>query len=257
MSVSSSPRFDASVVWFDAVDSTNAVAARLVASWEDGDRGARSDVLVVAAEQREGRGRGANSWQSPTGGIYASLVTTIDAKALGVVPMAAGVAAAEAAEAVVPAAGVGLKWPNDLIAGGRKLGGLLCQSRSIGGQVVVVVGVGVNLTAPDNGGLSFPATGLRELGWSGDADEAIWSFLAAFEASLRGSLVDPGEARVRWAARSIHSVGDRIRFRWSGGEVEGRFQGFGDDGALVLEVEGEARRFAAGELVGPLGAGGD
>lgn len=252
-----SPRLDASVVWFDVVGSTNAVAARFAGQWESGESRTRSDVLVVAGQQSEGRGRGNNRWESPTGGVYASLLTTVPPEVLGVVPMAAGVAAVAAVEAIVPSANVGLKWPNDLLAGGHKLGGLLCLSRLLGHRFVVVVGMGLNLEAPSSGGFALPAIGLRELGFTGDGESAVWSLLAEFLTSMRRCLAEPETTRSQWSARSVHVVGDRLRFRWPGGEADGRFQGFDDDGALVLEVDGQRRRFAAGELVGPLGVGGE
>jgi len=256
MSVPAPPRLDASIVWLDEVDSTNAVAIRLVGGREDAGDGESSDVLVVAGAQTEGRGRGGNRWLSPPGGIYASLVSTVPPAALACVPMAAGVAAAAAAEGLVAGLEVRLKWPNDLLVAGRKLGGVLCQSRTSAARSVVVVGVGVNVTPVATDGPAIGATSLCEAGFEGSSDGVLWPFLARFLAGFRSAVGDPAGLQRDWVARSTHASGDRLRFRWSGGEVSGVFRGFGDDGALVLDVDGETRRFATGELVGPLAGGG-
>jgi biotin-(acetyl-CoA carboxylase) ligase len=79
-------------VWFDEVDSTNLVAARLVASWGEDDEGARlADTLVLAGRQSGGRGRGGKVWVSPAGGLYASWLGWLPVASLEAVPLGAAV----------------------------------------------------------------------------------------------------------------------------------------------------------------------
>jgi hypothetical protein len=90
---------------------------------------------------------------------------------------------------------------------------------------------------------------LRSLGLRGDAEDAIWSLVAQFLEGVHKALEDRQGTRARWVARSIHRVGDPVRLRVGARLVEGNLVGFGENGELELDVGGEIRRFAAGELV--------
>ena len=245
------PRQRANVVWFDVVDSTNELASRLMASWMSGEESALPDTIVVAKTQTAGRGRGNNTWQSPPGGLYATWLAWVPMTKLALVPLAAGAALADAVEEVLPGVRVGLKWPNDLQVEGRKLGGVLCQSRSRDGMVWVMVGFGVNVGRDPMlppGDVVRP-TSLRKLGLKGRADAAAGKVLAAFFARIHGMLDAPAPTLAAWKARMVHRRGDPMRLRLPGGVVEGTFASLGDDGQLELEVDGELRQFASGELI--------
>jgi BirA family biotin operon repressor/biotin-[acetyl-CoA-carboxylase] ligase len=239
------------LVWFDTVDSTNAVAERFVERLlaEEDDRPA--ETVIVARRQLQGRGRADHVWESPAGGAYATWVAWVPARSLTAVPMVVGVCVAEAVEEVAPGVRVDLKWPNDLQVGGRKLGGVLCTSRADGESACVVAGFGINVeavpaVAPDR---TAAPVSLRSLGLRGDAEDAIWSLVAQFLEGVHKALEDRQGTRARWVARSIHRVGDPVRLRVGARLVEGNLVGFGENGELELDVGGEIRRFAAGELV--------
>ncbi len=241
----------ANVIWLDDVDSTNAVAERLAESWLAVEEDRFPETLLVARRQSAGRGRGGHGWESPPGGLYATWLAWLPVQALPMLPMAVGVSLAAAVEELVPTVCVGVKWPNDLMVGGRKLGGVLCASRSNGEAAWVTVGFGINVGAdpvlpPDD--RSRPVS-LGVLGFAGDADEGIWSLVAGFLARIHPALADPQGTRGNWVARSIHRVGEKIRLRLHSGVVEGRFVGFGQDGELELEVGGKRGRFSTGELL--------
>ena len=132
----------------DTVDSTNAYAKRLA---EDG---APEGTAVLARSQTAGRGRLDRRFASPRGGVYLSVILRPRAAAYDAtaVTIESAVAAAEAIEAAVRGAGgeisVGIKWVNDLYAGGRKLAGILCEGALApeGGRLsYAVVGIGINL----------------------------------------------------------------------------------------------------------------
>jgi len=245
----------ANLLWFDEVDSTNRAAARLLAAWEDeDDPGRLADAVVVAGRQSAGRGRGANLWASPPGGLYASWVGWLPIAALDAVPLAAAVVVAEAVEALAPGLTVGLKWPNDLQAGDGKVGGILCQSRVAGEGAWVIVGVGVNLeNAPelgrDGGGR---ASCLAGLGWAGECGDACWRLVADLVRALRPAVADPAATLAAWARRSVHVDGELMVVRVGDQTARGRFAGFGPRGELRLELDGEVRTIAAGALVAAL-----
>ena len=130
---------------FPVIDSTN-VHARMIA-----DRGAPEGTVVVAETQLKGKGRRGRSWFSPAGeGIYVSVILrprVAPSEAPQLVLMAA-VAAAEAllAQAALP---VSVKWPNDILVGGKKIAGILTEMRLAGDRIDhVVIGMGVNVNTP-------------------------------------------------------------------------------------------------------------
>jgi len=126
--------------------------------------GAPHGSVYFADEQLAGRGRGDHTWQSAAGeGLYVSILLRpkIPAVSLPLLPLIAGLAAAEAV-GVASGLKVDLRWPNDLLLGPRKTGGILAEAHSEGTEVAfAVVGIGINVHqrsfAP---GLSTPATSL-------------------------------------------------------------------------------------------------
>ena len=243
----------ANVVWIGTVDSTNDLAARLVASWAEDEDDRLGDTLLVAGCQTAGHGRGDHAWASPAGGLYATWLGWISAAELGWLPLAAGVCLASAVEEAMPGIAVGLKWPNDLLVGGRKLGGILCQSRSRGDSAWAVVGVGVNVdSTPGVTTGALPATSLRELGLAGDAESAVWAVAGGFVRRLRPALGDGAALVAGWLARAVHRPGDPMRVRKGDEVILGVYAGMGEDGQLEVEVAGVTRRIAAGELIGAL-----
>lgn len=149
------PASDLSASWgvphvhlFEHVGSTNDVARRLAAE------GAPHGSVVLAEQQLAGRGRMGRTWNSPPGvGIWLSQVLRpADLRSPGVLPLLVGLAVAEAMDAFVSPAAVGLKWPNDLVVGERKVGGILCEGVWERSRVsYVVVGIGLNvLSEPDD-----------------------------------------------------------------------------------------------------------
>jgi BirA family biotin operon repressor/biotin-[acetyl-CoA-carboxylase] ligase len=115
------------------------------------EAGAHTGDAVVARRQRAGRGQQGRSWSAEVGGLWLSVIGRPDAR-FGLDPLSlrVGLAVAEALEFEVPGLrGIGLKWPNDLMLRGRKLGGVLSEARWQGGRCLwVVTGIGINLHNP-------------------------------------------------------------------------------------------------------------
>jgi BirA family biotin operon repressor/biotin-[acetyl-CoA-carboxylase] ligase len=223
------------------VDSTQAVAFTLAAD------GAADRTVVVAQAQTAGRGRRGRLWLDEPG---ASLLTSIILRPrltparLPTLSLAAGVAVAEALERVtglMPR----LKWPNDVLVDGRKLAGILLESR-IGPSPLVVLGVGVNLGQrvfpPD---LAERATSVRlATGRRVDADTLLTALLESLDA-WRTRLETEGWApiRERWCALT-ETLGRRVSID----DVQGIAVDVEEDGALIV-VEGDVRRrVVAGEV---------
>ena len=127
---------------FDRVDSTNLVCKRWALD------GMPDGSVLIADEQTAGRGRLGRSFQSRPGlGLYLSILwrPECDAATLMTVP-ALGAVAAVRAVAQVCGLTPEIKWPNDLVCGGRKIGGILCESVVLGGETAVVLGIGINVS---------------------------------------------------------------------------------------------------------------
>lgn len=126
--------------------------------------GAPHGSVYFADEQTAGRGRGDHSWESAAGeGLYASVLLrpSMRTEHLPVIPLAAGLAAAKAVT-IAANLKVDLRWPNDILIGERKAGGILVESKAENDDVsYVIVGIGINVHQRSfDGGLSTPATSL-------------------------------------------------------------------------------------------------
>ena len=128
---------------FVRTDSTNTRARELAAA------GAPHGTVVTAGEQSEGRGRQGRSWTAPPGKalLYSAILRPLDSHD-ALLPLAVPLAVCEAAEELEPGIECGVKWPNDVFVDGRKLAGVLIESRPQDGWAVI--GVGLNLSiAPE------------------------------------------------------------------------------------------------------------
>ena len=205
----------ADVRWFAELDSTNRLAADLARA------GAPDGVVVAADHQTAGRGRRGRTWESRPGA--ALLVSVILRPAPSLVTLAAGVAAAEACQ-VVAGVAVELKWPNDLLLAGAKLGGIL--SELVGDAAVV--GLGLNV--------AWAPAGAARLGRGVDRAALLHAYLAGLDT--------PGDVLGRYRHRCT-TLGRRVRVELPGRSIEGVATGVDEDGRLL--VGGHA--VAAGDVV--------
>src|ERR1017187_2848361 len=178
-------------------DSTNTDA--LAAARRGGPHGS----VYFADEQLAGRGRSDRVWHSAAGeGLYVSVLLRpqIPAARLPLLPLAAGLAVADAIRAVAglaPGLIVDLRWPNDLLIGPRKTGGILVEAKTSGGSVdYAVVGVGINVHQRGfDSGLATPATSLDlEAGRRVDRQDLLVSLLKSLERETR-ALLDPATGK--------------------------------------------------------------
>lgn len=136
------------VIFFEKISSTNTIAL------EEGKKGAPDHTLVVAGAQDKGRGRLGKSWLSPRdAGLYVSLIKRpgLQPADLPKITLAAGLAVCRALEKQL-GLNPRLKWPNDILLAEKKCGGILTESTDIrANRALVVIGVGLNLTAPPSG----------------------------------------------------------------------------------------------------------
>ena len=223
---------------FDSVPSTNTVAAELVRGGEG-----RPGLVVVAAHQTAGRGRLGRSWEAPP---HSSLLVSVVLDVSWVwdgrpqlATLALALSASDACGAVRPR----LKWPNDLVVGDGKVGGILAETVPAAGAIVA--GLGLNLrwgdAMPPPPGLSLDA-----LGADLDPEAVLADLLPILDARLDQdveTLLDD------YRARSA-TLGRTVRVELPGGDVEGTALDVTADGhLLVQDPGGEVHTVAAGDVV--------
>jgi BirA family biotin operon repressor/biotin-[acetyl-CoA-carboxylase] ligase len=231
--------FDGPTVHHRLTDSTNDRARELA---EDG---AERGTVVTADEQTAGRGRTGRKWSAPAGSalLCSAIVRPLEAHH-SLLPLAVPIAVCEAAEALAPVE-CRVKWPNDVWLEERKLAGVLIEARF---PDWAVIGVGLNLSIPDDGfpdDLRWPAT---SLGHGVTTDAALAALRNAY-----GKWFDaePGEVVAAFEARDVLR-GREVAWEGVGGsgtQGEGVCEGIDERGNLVVVTgAGERLSLGAGEV---------
>jgi BirA family transcriptional regulator, biotin operon repressor / biotin---[acetyl-CoA-carboxylase] ligase len=261
------------VLYFTTIGSTNDVAASL------GADAAAEGTVVLADAQTAGRGRRGRTWFSPpASGLYVSVVLSpgrskVDsARATTLLTLAAGVALAEGIECATGLS-PGIKWPNDLLVGRRKLAGILAETvaaddprrpaaardglsespptRGLRDPTNVVLGYGINV-----GPMAYPpelrdrATSLEtELGRLIDRTLVCVETLVALAARYR-DLVDGRFDAIldAWRGRAPSHQGAHVSWETPTGRQAGVTEGIDDHGALLVRVSDRVERIVAGEV---------
>lgn len=233
---------------FPEIDSTNAYLKRQAMA------GGRSHSLCLAEWQTAGRGRQGREWVSPFGcNLYLSLLWRFNQgpTALSGLSLAVGVAMARALR-IHCGEGLGLKWPNDLYWRGRKLAGVLVEvAGDTAGPCHAVVGIGVNVRMPDRiaeriqqpwidlyriSGRSISRNAL-----AAQLVEQLFTALDSFEQQGLSAFLE------QWRALDV-TAGKNVQLRLPNQTVDGQAQGIDDNGAFVIQVGSEIKRYASGEI---------
>jgi BirA family biotin operon repressor/biotin-[acetyl-CoA-carboxylase] ligase len=234
----------AQVYYYDEVESTNDVAMRLAAE------GCPHGTAVVADRQSRGRGRLGRKWSSPPGSnIYMSVVLRPDlpSEDVTLLTLASAVASAIAIRETT-GCGVSIKWPNDLMSNGRKLGGILLESRSGGARVdfaVLGIGINVNMTPSVPG-----ATSVREeTGKMHERAPLIEGILKNLAVELE-ILKKRGHAALleKWKALSS-TLGKDVRVVTANDAITGTAIDIDEKGRLILRTSANTFRIiSSGDL---------
>ncbi|MEM9521664.1 MAG: biotin--[acetyl-CoA-carboxylase] ligase [Actinomycetota bacterium] len=223
---------------FAYVSTTGSTNADLAERARAGDR---RPALLTTDHQTAGRGRLGRTWEDDG---ESQLMVSFSIPVTGPATWVAGAVAA-AARDVVAAAGapVGFKWPNDLMiestAVSGKLAGVLAEFVP-GDPDVVIVGMGLNIGPPGIDG----AASLREAGATIERDE----LLAGIIARLPTLVADPDLVRSSLTDHSV-TLGRRVRVEQSSGAFVGTATTFDQEGRLVVDVDGESRVVAVGDVI--------
>ncbi len=239
----------------EAVGSTNSEAMQAARAGDPGR------LWVAAREQTAGRGRRGSAWSTNAGNLAASclLTTDIAPARLATLGFVAGLSLHDALADVVPDAGVApsrppvrfaLKWPNDVLADGAKLSGILLESEPLAGsRHALVTGIGVNVaTAPQ--GLPYPTASLVGLG-AACSPEGLFAALSEHWCRYE-ELWDEGRGlqaiRAAWLERAA-GLGEPVSIRVGGEVSRGVFETIDEECRLVLRTAAGSRlHVSAGEV---------
>jgi len=235
----------------DVVGSTQDELRRLA------EEGAPEGTVVLAEQQTSGRGRLGRSWVSPPGkGIWMSLLLRppVPLPLTPQLTLLAAVALSRAISKTVPGLAIGIKWPNDLLVGGKKISGILLESAAEDERlkyIVVGLGISVNLDAED-----YPESMLEKVvslkmasGAVVDRAGLAAAILEEFE-QLYGLYLEQGFAPIRtlWEARSV-TLGRETTLFTPQGEVTGVPRELNDMGGLLVELpDGGVRTVYSAEI---------
>jgi BirA family biotin operon repressor/biotin-[acetyl-CoA-carboxylase] ligase len=246
-------RYVAAIQVLEETDSTN---SRLLALPPPPAGKAR---VCLAEYQTEGRGRRGRQWLSPPGaGIWLSLAWQFDRPPdnLSALSLVAGLAARTGmVELGIP--GVLLKWPNDLVVGDAKLGGVLVEMRAEGnGPCLVVIGLGVNHRLPSglpakiaNAGGLAPVDLTRACGAQPPPRNAVAAALVSALAARLDEMGRRGTGNIQAEWQHADAIaGRQVTVEERGRQISGRAVGIDVDGALRIDQGGGIVRITAGDV---------
>jgi BirA family biotin operon repressor/biotin-[acetyl-CoA-carboxylase] ligase len=234
------------ILVFDSIDSTNAEALRAI------DRGQAAPFLVLAERQTAGRGRRGRKWASPFAeNIYYSLVLRIDGgmRQLEGLSLVVGLAVMQALREL-GISGVGLKWPNDVLVGQKKIAGILLELVGDPADVChVVLGVGINVNMQVTDEVDQQWTSMRlESGRAfdrnhlvGELGSMLQRYLARHQAGGFSAVQAEWEQNHLWQGRAVSLIAGV-------NQIDGVVLGIDAQGALRLRVAGVEKVFSGGEL---------
>ncbi len=246
------PRRAGGIIVVEQIDSTQQLARRVVEEYtREGSRVPDTDIL--AWRQASGRGRLGRGWSSPPGcGVYATLIRSQpEPQWLQMLPLQTAVTLCETLNPYLDGRGC-LKWPNDLMVGHSKLGGILIDAVTQGEEgSVAAVSFGINHRA-DLSAIGEPRATSVHRESSLDSVPSLATLavelIDAFDEEI-GRGTSTTEVITRYEQLSSHRRGDELRCQIGEDLLEGRFLGFDEHGFLRLEIAGEDRLLSTGEIL--------
>ena len=207
------------VLHFASVTSTQDIARMLL----------HDHLVILADEQRDGRGRMGRRWFSPPGGLWFTVVLRDPPDLL---PVIAAVAVCRALEHLGYSPGI--KWPNDIILDGKKLGGMIAER--VGDYVLLGIGINLRNEIPHE---------IKDIATSVDADrdELLLAILDSLEATMGESR---DEILAGWRRRSV-TLGREACIRDE--NICGFAEDIAEDGSLILRTSRGTRRIYAGDII--------
>jgi BirA family biotin operon repressor/biotin-[acetyl-CoA-carboxylase] ligase len=226
------------------VGSTNDEARALIAA------GAAAGAVVWAESQTAGKGRYGREWVSPPGNLYCSIILrpTIDQARLSEIAFVSALAVRDAVAAHVPQdVAIEFKWPNDVLAAGRKVAGILVETEKLPDEArsALILGIGINISSSPRE-TSYPATSIAAFARAPRVARLVSGLVAAVDRRVERWLRNGfGGVRDEWM-RHAYGVGTQVTDNTG---FSGTFTGLDETGAIVIaSTDGERRRLVTGSV---------
>jgi len=236
------------VLFYPSVGSTNVIVRTMAA------READEGLVILADEQTAGRGRRGRRWHAPAGSSILMSVLfrpNLPASRANLLTMVMSLAALDG---IAESTGLraGLKWPNDVVIGDLKVGGILTESSFIGDRLdYVVVGLGLNVNFDPAQFADIPPTAtslMISLGEPVDRPALVCAILTATDRRYRA--LKAGHSPYEEWSQHLTTVGRRVRVAVPGGIMEGIAEGVNQQGCLLVRrADGSLAEIAAGDVV--------
>lgn len=237
---------------YECVDSTNEEAKRLA------EGGAAHGAVIWAKEQTAGRGRLGRQWESKSGNLFVSLLLSPELPLAEAAQLSfvSAVSAVEALQPLLPGEGrFSCKWPNDILLGDKKLGGILLESFTTQTEASskpkqwVVAGIGINIdSSPENA--LYPATCLKESGVELVSAKIVLtrfieSFIENYDNWMREGFPP---IRASWLEKA-YGIGQEVKINAGGETLAGTFTGMSETGEMLLNTaEGQEIAINSGDV---------
>lgn len=231
------------IIKYKKIDSTNEEAKRLI----DIGKIDRGGIAIIAEEQTGGRGRYDRVWHSPKGNLYCSLVFKVkhDNPDVAQICFVAGLAVGRVLYGMLPEGIIKYKWPNDVLADGKKISGTLLEFH----KGYMIVGVGINIESyPDN--TIYPATSVKNIVKTDCSVEyMLQNFINQFS-NLYETWSKYGFVSLQdeWRDHTIHKKGDELTVSLISEKFPAIYQDIDENGDLEVMVDGVLRKINSGEV---------
>tara|TARA_Y100000590_G_scaffold278792_1_gene313013 strand:- start:5655 stop:6425 length:771 start_codon:yes stop_codon:yes gene_type:complete len=241
----SSKSFCKQIECYHKLESTN------VKAWEHIDKNeVNHGTLIITDNQVKGKGRGKNKWFSiPGKSLTMSLILSVQIpiNKAGLIPLIAGVSVINALDN--PIINPLLKWPNDILIGEKKIGGILCESRLDNNNIhSMVIGFGININETINefpNELKSSSTSLAiEIGNSLQREKVVAVILNIFEKYLEILQTSPRKIIRDWVSFCGH-INQKISFKYNGIKYSGIFKGIDNKGQAIVKINENDRIFSS------------
>jgi BirA family biotin operon repressor/biotin-[acetyl-CoA-carboxylase] ligase len=238
--------FGKTIYSYESTNSTNDIAYDLA------EKGAKEGVIVIAEEQKKGKGRLGRSWASPKGGIYLSVIIRPDIMPAEIQEFTL-VAALSVAKAISQTAKlvVQIKWPNDILLNEKKVCGILAEMKAESDKIdFVILGIGVNANI-DSSRLPNTATSLNEVAGSDVARiELARSIITNLEKYYFMFKKEGFDGRIRNSIKDLScTLGKHVKIQSHSHSYEGEATDIDEKGALLVRHETGLRyRILSGDV---------
>lgn len=227
--------------WLDLTetDSTNSAADKLCAE-------INRSCIVTAKRQTAGRGRRGRSWISEEGNLFMSFAFPAALENIGQIAILSGLAVLKTVQVFCPDVSLLVKWPNDVLANGAKISGILFERAQNG---FWIMGIGINVVShPETAAAGYQTAGLNALGAATDRLEVLHKFVAIWDEMTFFWQKNGFNTFKRQWLDNAYNLGKTIIVKQGDKEICGILSGLNDDGTLQLEKAGIMHKILAGDV---------